>query len=955
METTPGKHPRLAGALDPPPLLEREAELALVERLLGDAETGEGAVLLLEGPAGMGKSRLLAATCERAQARGFLVVRARGGELERDFSYGVVRQLFEPHLASCGTEERASLVSGAAGLAAPLFEHAAAGEAPSGGPDAQFPVLHGLYWLTAALAERRSVLVAVDDLQWCDSASQRFLSYLARRLDGLAVMIAASVRTGEPEADAAALGELEAQPLAHIVRPGPLSPAAVGAFVQAALERPSEPPFLAAVYKACAGNPLYLHEVVRAVLAEGIEPTAASVGRVGELGPETLSRFVLRRLRRLGASAEALARAVAILGDESDLPIAAELAAIDLQEAARAAAALARIEIFRPAGRLGFVHPVVRAAVHSSIGGAERELAHARASELLSARGASSLAVAAHLLHVPPRAHAAFAATLREAAGRALREGDPGAAAAYLARALAEPPAADDRGAVLLELGAAELSAGLPDAIGHLEEAHALLGAEPGGAAEAALALAEALYAPGRVHDAADVLLRAIGRAGGRDPAQALRLEARLIHLARFDARLVPLSRERLALVGGAARGDSQEARLLQALAASDLTRAGEQPERARELAQPALADSLALGEHEKWQAYALAVGVLLSLDELDEAASRASHWLEIGRTRGSAFSVAHASGFQALAALRAGRLAEAEADARGALAFIPFAGKGGNPEIFGYLTETLLERGELSEAARMLERAGIPDPERPTYQMARWLEVRARLAIASGETARGLRDLLAAGERLTALAVLNPSHSSWRSQAALVLLGGGDRDEARRLVGEEVARARTWGAPRPLGAALRAAGLVEGGADGLALLRESVAVLAGSAAQLEHARSLTELGAALRRGNQRSEARGILAEALELAERCDATPLAERALAELLATGARPRRLARSGIDALTPSEHRVARMAAAGQTNKEIAQALFVTPKTVEMHLSHVYRKLEIQARSQLARAIA
>jgi len=162
-------------------------------------------------------------------------------------------------------------------------------------------------------------------------------------------------------------------------------------------------------------------------------------------------------------------------------------------------------------------------------------------------------------------------------------------------------------------------------------------------------------------------------------------------------------------------------------------------------------------------------------------------------------------------------------------------------------------------------------------------------------------------------------------------------------------------GAPRALGAALRAGGLVEGGADGLALLRESVDVLRESAARLERGKSLTELGAALRRANQRTEARDHLRDGLELATVCGAAPVAERAHAELVATGARPRRIVRTGVDSLTPSERRVASMAAEGQTNREIAQALFVTPKTIEMHLSHVYGKLDIQSRSQLAGAMA
>jgi DNA-binding CsgD family transcriptional regulator len=181
-----------------------------------------------------------------------------------------------------------------------------------------------------------------------------------------------------------------------------------------------------------------------------------------------------------------------------------------------------------------------------------------------------------------------------------------------------------------------------------------------------------------------------------------------------------------------------------------------------------------------------------------------------------------------------------------------------------------------------------------------------------------------------------------------------GEPGEARRLAAEEVELARTWGAPRALGVALLAQGLVEDGPAATARLREAVAVLEGSAAVLELARALTELGAALRRTNHRSEARAFLGRALELASRCGGLALAERSHAELVAAGARPRRIARTGPDALTPSERRVAGLAADGQTNREIAQALFVTPRAIEAHLSNVYRKLEIGSRSQLARAL-
>jgi DNA-binding CsgD family transcriptional regulator len=309
----------------------------------------------------------------------------------------------------------------------------------------------------------------------------------------------------------------------------------------------------------------------------------------------------------------------------------------------------------------------------------------------------------------------------------------------------------------------------------------------------------------------------------------------------------------------------------------------------------------------------------------------------------------AHASSFRAFALLRRGDLPDAEADARAALdAPIPLG------STYAHLAEALAERGELAEAIQTLDLAGVPE-DHHTYQTAVLLAPRARLRIASGEVTQGLADLLAAGESLGSFGIHNPSYSAWRSEAALATLGLGDRQEARRLVGEEIELARRWGTARPLGVALRAAGLVEGGDEGLERLRESVDVLATSQAQLERAKSFTEVGAALRRANQRAEARAFLQEGLELARRCGAIVLAERTHAELLATGARPRRLVRSGVDSLTPGERRVAQMATEGQTNREIAQALFVTPKTVETHLSHVYRKLEIQARSQLPGAMS
>jgi DNA-binding CsgD family transcriptional regulator len=935
-------------------LLEREEQLERVELLLAQARDGRGVLVLFEGAPGIGKSRLLGAACEAAEALGVQVLRARGGELERDFSYGVVRQLFESHLAACGDDERERLLAGAARHASPLFDFGGTGGWLAPGEDAAHATLHGLFWLTANLAEHEPLLVAVDDVHWCDPPSLRFLSYLARRLEGLPVALAACARMREPGTDAAVLGALESEPHATVVRPAPLSPDAVAKLLRERLESDPAEEFVQTVHASCAGNPFLLNELLHAVIAEGIEPTASAAERVRELGPESLSRFVLQRLRRLGPEADALARAVAILGEEPDPELAAALAGLDPETAAAAAAELARSDVLRSRGPLAFVHPVLRTAVYADLGEAERERGHERAAELLAESGAPVQRGAAHLLHVPPRARSSVVATLREAAQRASDEGAADVARSYLERALEEPPDAQQRADVLFELGSAELrsgspgGSGLPGALGHLQEAHELVRGEPP-SAEVGLALANAYFAGDvDLFEAADVLQRTIEGLGPGDPALTQRLEAELIMWARFDARLYPMARERLARIADRATDDSLGGRIVMVLVASELARAGESPDRARELVQRALAGGLLLAD-ESWQGYVVAVAVLLSLDELDTAVRLYTEWLELARRQGSAFAFAHASSFRAFALIRRGDLPEAEADARAALDATSPLGF-----TYAHLAEALAERGELAEAMQALDLAGMPD-DHHRWQTACLLDPRARLRIASGDVTRGLADLLAAGKLIGSFGIRNPSYSAWRSQAALTMVGLDDRQEARRLVGEEIELARRWGAPRPLGVALRAAGVVEGGDEGVELLRESVDVLATSQARLERAKSFTELGAALRRANQRAEARGFLQEGLELARRCGAIVLTERAHAELLATGARPRRLVRSGVDSLTPSERRVAQMATEGQTNREIAQALFVTPKTVETHLSHVYRKLEIQARSQLPRAMS
>jgi DNA-binding CsgD family transcriptional regulator len=263
-----------------------------------------------------------------------------------------------------------------------------------------------------------------------------------------------------------------------------------------------------------------------------------------------------------------------------------------------------------------------------------------------------------------------------------------------------------------------------------------------------------------------------------------------------------------------------------------------------------------------------------------------------------------------------------------------------------------MVERGRLDAADAAFRDYGLTDALFPNLLVANLLlDARGRLRCAQGDYQQGLDDLLAVGERQAAWEISNPGVIPWRSSAALACAALGDRERAGELVDQELALART---PRARGIALRAAGLVSEGQDGVGLLRDSVATLETSGARLEYARALTDLGAALRRAGRRTEAREPLRVGLDVATECGASAIAARAREELVTAGARPRRARIAGAEALTASERRIATMAATGMTNREIAQALFITIKTVKAHLGHVFQKLDITTRAQLAAAL-
>ena len=453
--------------MSPTGLLERDAEIAALGSFVDGIERVGSRLMLIEGPAGIGKSTLLAEARRLAAEDGLRMLVGRGSLLEREFPFGVVRQMFEPELADPAERER--LLTGAASAAEAVF---ASVPAEASG-DTSFAALHGLYWLTMDLAGDKPLVLVVDDLHWVDHPSLRFLSYLVRRLEGVQIAIIAATRPNEPGADAALLAELAGDPLATSIRPGGLSPDGVLGVIKQRLEAEPDPSFAHACHAATGGNPLLLHELLKAIKVEGTAPTAANADVISELGPRAASRAVLLRLSRLSPEAGAVARAAAVLNEGFDVASLAALAELDEATAARATGELSQAEILRPSQPLGFVHPLIRAAVYQEISPGERELAHTAAARRLTDVGAPVERVASHLLEVPPHADEWAFFSLREAARQAMKKGAADSAVAYFRRALAEPPPDERRRTqTTLELGLVESLTYAPAAVEHLREAY---------------------------------------------------------------------------------------------------------------------------------------------------------------------------------------------------------------------------------------------------------------------------------------------------------------------------------------------------------------------------------------------------------------------------------------------------------------------------------------------------
>lgn len=936
-------------------LVERELELARLAAALEVVGGGSGCLLVVEGPAGIGKTSVLDAACAGGRERGFLALAGVAGEFERELGFGVVRQLFESTLRGLSAPERRVLLAGAAGLARPLLLPSAGSASTATLQPAA--LMHGLYWLAANLSERRPLVLCVDDAQWCDLASLEWLLYLARRLDDLAVLVIVAVRSGEPQAQGGALAALADSDLGERVELASLSQTGSARVVRDGWGA-ADDALCRACFEVTGGNPFLLRELVRALGAESSTPGRALVDRVRGLTPRTVSRSVIARLGRLPIEAGALARGLAVLGGRAELRELLAVAGVEHVPGMTAVDALEREQI--AGGRpVRFIHPLVGTVIYGELPPATRSLEHARAARVLAAAGADAGRVASHLLQAEPAGDEWTVGMLRQAARDARRDGTPEAAVPWLARALAEPPAAGERALVLHELGAAELLTG-PAANGSESRAELHLAdavqsaSDPRAKALAALDWGDALWASHRYAEAVQAFDRGIEAVGDTDSELALRIEAHAAAAARLDLGTCGLVSRRLERFGREPPA-TPAGRLIAGVLAIDRALAGDPVQEVVALAERMLEKGNLPRGHVGAQIPLFAINARLWSDDLDSSRRLLDEMISAARAAGSVRGVIIALCWRGVAAHRSGALAEAASDLATAVELAAAHGSSGTAVTHALLAEVFLDRGDVDGAARALAPVAPPD-ELPDYVGWNYvLHARGAIHAARLNFPRALEDFLACGARQERWRAHNPSVIAWRSQAALAHLALGDHARGLELAGEELRLARRFGAPRAIGTALRALALVERGERQIMLLDEAVSVLEGAQATLEHARALADLGGALRRSNQRAAAREPLREALELATSCGAAPLVARARGELLATGGRPRKSIRAGLDGLTPIERQAASLAAQGMTNPQIAQALFVSRKTVEKRLSAAYQKLAIGSRNELAAALA
>ncbi|MFE0021296.1 ATP-binding protein [Amycolatopsis sp. NPDC059021] len=915
-------------------LLERAAELAAMTSVLRSAHRGAGGLVVVSGPLGIGKSVLLNAFAEQAGADGVRVLRAVAAPLERDFAFGVVRQLFHRPVRTAEPGRRAAWLGGAAAAARPLFDDDPAHVRRYPAED---PLCEGLRALAANMAARAPLLLLVDDLQWTDLPSLRCLGFLANRLATLPVAIAVAVQRGDHHAGPGHLTELTSR-AREVLSPRPLSARGSARLVRAVFADADEE-FLTACHERAAGNPMVLTAILRALEAGGTPPRGASADVVRSALPGRLRERILSFLHQLPPAALRLATAVAVVGDPVERDVLAGLAGLDEIEAGHAERVLrlAGVLTTSPAGPR-FAHPAVRAAVDELLPLADREDLQLAAARSLHHHGYPAERIAGLLLGVDRPQGTWAVETVRAAAVAAARDGRPAQAVEFLRRALRYcPQDGPERAELLVGLATVEGRYDTGAAIRHLAQAVPML---PTAAERAAAVLPFAPLAPGSAPEPIAALVRQAAEDLG-DPARLSSAERELA--LRLKARLGnPCPSDRFAAL---TRQPAPPTCAERELAASALHEAAQRMTvpavRAAELANRLLAAEPADADHPH-TVLPLLVPVLIAAD----ATAGLALWLETALKRAHARNAPVVyrglCAQSALVHLHTGDFGPARAAAAEAW---ELSGDEPGELVTATLALVAVRTGDLRLATDRLDAAH--ERSRARYTRPFWRLFDGMLAAERGEFARAAGHALDCGRALDRDRLYGNGILPWRAMTAELCLRAGELGQAKVIAAEDHRSALAWGAPGPLGRTLRIRADVLGGHRGVALLREAVELLGRSENKAELAVAKVRLGRALAAHGSPRQAAGLVREGWELAESCGATHLVEPRDGRT----STPAPAARE----LTAAEARVARYAVGGATNQDIANALRVSTRAVEKQLTKVYRKLGVTGRAELPAALA
>ncbi|MEU7791594.1 AAA family ATPase [Amycolatopsis sp. NPDC049159] len=925
-----------------PELAGRDWELRVLTDRARAAALGEGQAVLLRGPAGIGKTGLLAVALDELDRTAATVLTVTCADTGGG-AYEAVRTLFGP-LWPRGDAGEAGLLSGSARLALPAL----APDRVDGSADT-YSVMHGLSWLVAGLAARGPVVLAVDDVQWCDETSLRWLSFLLRRAEDLPVLALMAQRTGPGEPGPAVLAEIGTAVNCLAVDLAPLAEDAVARVLAAGFGVPPDREFVRHAVDITGGNPFLLDRVVGA-LRDRVPPDAGHVGVLDELGREAVVRPLLDRL---SPDALAVARAIAVLGGE-ELETIAALAGTRPGPAGHAVRALREGELLEP-DRLDYAHDLIRTAALNTASPADLARLRERAATLLNDSGRSSEEVAVHLLVLDGPPQPWMVTVLREAAAAAESRGAPAAAARYLTQVLR---AHEDDVTVLVHLSRVLGQTDPAASLKHLERALRLV-ADP--RRRVPIVMQYVMVSLGaqnsrRSYALATEVADALDAVAGPDPSPA----DRALRMVGQSALLLSGLDEKatVAQVGARFRdvvpppGDTAEERELLGMLSSLGTLQGRPAaEVTAQAAQVLRIGDVAPGG---WAVLG-AVLTLYLADRPEPALAALGGVLDHAQRRGQGWTYILGATTRALVHQFCGNLTDALADAQYAFDVITqerWAPGTAMPQ--AVLGSLLVRHGDPAGAERALAAIERPRLEHFTLEYHWYLVAKARARAAVGDVEDALAVLRTCGESLAGNGIGNPVLAPWWYESAELLAGLGRRAEGEAVLDDVEPAVRRWGTNRALGMLETSRGVLADGDAAIERLRDAAELLADSPAKVEQAKAEYLLGRRLLARGDAEGARDRLRRSIDLSVRSRDKQQLGLSLPALAEAGGRMRHGTDSPSDALTGSERRVAQRAAEGATNREIAESLFITQRTVEVHLTSVYRKLGIGGRAELAEAL-